>query len=59
MVVDEEYKDILWALWNPDRWKDISIGAINDASNHFLSVFQVKLNISQIDDNWDSDDDEK
>ena len=59
MVVDEEYKEELWTDWNPDRWKDISTGAINGASEHFLSTFQVKLNIIEIDDSWDSDDDRK
>ena len=59
MVVDEEYKDVLWTVWNPDRWKDISTGAINEAGDYFLSTFQIKLNISQIDENWDSDDDKK
>lgn len=59
MVVDEEYKDNLRTTRNPDRWKEISTGAINEASEHFLSTFQVKLNISEIDDSWDSDDDKK
>ncbi|MCX9014819.1 MAG: hypothetical protein OIN89_08520 [Candidatus Methanoperedens sp.] len=59
MVVDEEYKDNLRTIWNPDRWKDISTGAINEASDYFLSTFQVKLNISEIDDSWDSEDSKK
>ncbi|MCX9014811.1 MAG: hypothetical protein OIN89_08480 [Candidatus Methanoperedens sp.] len=59
MVVDEEYKEELWTVWNPDRWKDISTDAINDAGKYFLSTYQVKLNISQIDDSWDSDDAKK
>lgn len=56
MVVDEEYKEELWTVWNPDRWKDISTGAINEAGEYFLSTYQVKFNISQIDDSWDSED---
>ena len=56
MVVDEEYKLLLWRPWNQDRWTDISTGAINKAGEYFLSTYQVKLNISQINSNWDSDD---
>ena len=58
VVVDEEYKLLMWRPGNTDRWKDISTGAINKASEYFLSTYQVKLNISQIDDSWDSDDTE-
>ncbi|MFA4936598.1 MAG: hypothetical protein WC568_12270, partial [Candidatus Methanoperedens sp.] len=59
MVVDEDYKDRLWMPWDPNRWKYISTNAIKEAGRYLLSTFQVKLNISQIYDGWDSDDDEK
>lgn len=59
MVVDEEYKQEKKQAWNPDNWRVVSTGAIKEAGKYFLSTFQVKLNISQIYDGWDSDDNKK
>ncbi|MDW7777378.1 MAG: M12 family metallo-peptidase, partial [Methanosarcinales archaeon] len=56
MVVDEEYKQMLWRPWNHNNWKEFSTASINEASEYFLSTFQIKLDTVEIDDSWDSED---
>ncbi|MDW7775199.1 MAG: hypothetical protein SCH39_02545 [Methanosarcinales archaeon] len=63
VVVDEEYKEYYNLAqfsypWQNDRWKDITKDSIDEAGNYFLNTYQIKLNISHIDGNWDSDDGE-
>ncbi|MDW7775206.1 MAG: hypothetical protein SCH39_02580 [Methanosarcinales archaeon] len=59
MVVDEDFKLYYARWWNSDLWKDISVDSINEAGEYFLNTYNVKLNISQIDDGWNSENDQR